>query len=281
MKTIRIEYPDWQAGNNPLYYFGSELLAKIVPNNAAHKVIKIEVEQPNEHVLALEDGIVGRGVIEKNLKLAQQIIEQEAPDKIITIGGDCLVSQVPFDYLHGKYQEELGVIWIDAHPDISNPDIFNHAHAMVLANLLHIGDKNMSNLVKNPFKAKDILYLGVQHPTSEEQHILNSIGLNVNAVHHPTDITTWLQSNNFNKVVVHLDLDVLNPKSFHSLYFNSPSLTELPENAAIGKMDLQQLSTYLTVIFASSNVVGLSIAEYLPWDASYLRNLFNSLNIFK
>lgn len=82
-------------------------------------------------------------------------------------------------------------------------------------------------------------------------------------------------------MVVHLDLDVLNPKSFHSLYFNSPSLTELPENAAIGKMDLQQLSTYLTVIFASCNVVGLSIAEYLPWDASYLRNLFNSLNIFK
>lgn len=281
MKTIRVKYPDWQAGNNPLYYLGSELLAKIVPNNESHKTIKIDIEQPHEQTLTLEDGIVGRGVIERNLKLAKQVIEHEAPDKIITIGGDCLVSQVPFDYLHGKYKDELGIIWIDAHPDISNPDIFSHAHAMVLANLLHIGDKNMSNLVKNPFKAKDILYLGVQHPTSEEQYILNSIGLDVNTVNHSTDITTWLQSHNFSKVVVHLDLDVLNPKSFHSLYFNAPSLTELPENAAIGKMELQQLSAYLAVIFASCDVVGLSITEYLPWDASYLRNLFNSLDIFK
>ena len=31
------------------------------------------------------------------------MIAQEKPEKIITLRGNCLVSQAPFDYLKGKY----------------------------------------------------------------------------------------------------------------------------------------------------------------------------------
>ena len=31
MKTIRLDIPQWQGGNNPNYVFGSELLSIIVP----------------------------------------------------------------------------------------------------------------------------------------------------------------------------------------------------------------------------------------------------------
>ena len=60
------------------------------------------------------------------------MIERENPDKIITIGGNCIVSLAPFDYLHGKYGD-TGIIWLDAHPDVSTPqDGYAYAHAMVL-----------------------------------------------------------------------------------------------------------------------------------------------------
>ena len=64
------------------------------------------------------------------------MIERENPDKIITIGGNCIVSLAPFDYLHGKYGN-TGIIWLDAHLDVSTPqDGYAYAHAMVLGTLL-------------------------------------------------------------------------------------------------------------------------------------------------
>lgn len=36
----------------------------------------------------------------------------------ITLEGNCLVSEASFDYLHGKYGDELGIIWFGAQLDI-------------------------------------------------------------------------------------------------------------------------------------------------------------------
>lgn len=33
----------------------------------------------------------------------KKILEEKQPDKIIVFGGDCSVTQIPFDYLSGKY----------------------------------------------------------------------------------------------------------------------------------------------------------------------------------
>ena len=38
---------------------------------------------------------------------------------IIIFWGDCSFFQTPFDYLKGKYGKNLGIIWLDAHPDVS------------------------------------------------------------------------------------------------------------------------------------------------------------------
>ena len=66
------------------------------------------------------------------------------------------VSQAPFDYLHGKYND-LGIIWIDAHPDVSTiNDGYPNAHAMVLGSLMGHGDNALSGLMKNEkFKADE------------------------------------------------------------------------------------------------------------------------------
>lgn len=63
-----------------------------------------------------------------------------------------MVSQAPFDYLNQKYGDELGIVWIDTHPDISYPKDITNEHAMVVANLLGEGDSELSKLVNAPLK---------------------------------------------------------------------------------------------------------------------------------
>ena len=95
----------------------------------------------------IQDGITDRDVILKQTNAAIQILEQEQPDKIVTLGGECSVSVVPFSYLAHKYQNDVAVIWIDAHPDITLPgDTYTGYHAMAVTALMGEGDKKIVSL---------------------------------------------------------------------------------------------------------------------------------------
>ncbi len=55
----------------------------------------------------------------------------------------------PFDYLHGIYKK-TGIIWIDAHPDVSTiNDGYPMAHAMVLGSLMGGGAPQLFAEMKN------------------------------------------------------------------------------------------------------------------------------------
>lgn len=67
---------------------------------------------------------------------AQRKLTAENPDRVVTVGGNCMVSLALFDYLHGKY-ENVEIVWIYAYPDVSTlNDGYPNAHAMVLGSLL-------------------------------------------------------------------------------------------------------------------------------------------------
>ena len=158
MKTIRLLYPDYVSGGLDTYYFGANLLAHILPENKNQPLIKVDIAQPNSANKIITDGIYAKGEVLSGIQNAMAKIEKENPDKIITIGGNCLVSLAPFDYLHGKYKN-TGIVWIDAHPDVSSPkDGYPNAHAMVLGSLMGYGDNSLSNMMKNnKFNPDEIL----------------------------------------------------------------------------------------------------------------------------
>lgn len=105
MKTIRLLYPDYVSGGLDTYYFGANLLAHILPENKNQPLIKVDIAQPNSANKIITDGIYAKGEVLSGIQNAMAKIEKENPDKIITIGGNCLVSLAPFDYLHGKYKK--------------------------------------------------------------------------------------------------------------------------------------------------------------------------------
>lgn len=163
MKTIRLLYPDYLSGGLPIYHFGANLLQHILPQNTNQPLIKVDIAPPDGKEKEIVDGIYARADVVAGVKDATDKISRENPDKIITIGGTCFVSLAPFDYLNGRY-ENVGIIWIDAHPDVSTPkDGYPMAHAMVLGALLGNGDAELLSLVKNKkFRADEVLYVGLQ-----------------------------------------------------------------------------------------------------------------------
>ncbi|MED4240967.1 arginase family protein [Priestia megaterium] len=282
-KTIRLIAPDWQGGNKREYYFGAELLSWLAPKNASQKEIKLDIQEPKNEELLKENGVVAQSIVKRNVSMAAELLKEELPDKIITFGGNCLVSQAPFDYLHGKYGEELGVIWIDSHPDVSTPKEYYHEHAMVLGNLLGAGDPELSKDVEFPFDSNSFLYVGMQEPNDLEVNLLEKLNLNYTVQNKRIlkfeEIQKWIKENGFTKIAVHLDLDVLDPNLFRSLYFSEPGVTEFPSES--GKMTPKELLNILKGIFEENDVVGLTIAEFLPWDSINLKNILSELDIFE
>lgn len=82
----------------------------------------------------------------------------------------------------------------------------------------------------------------------------------------------------FDCVLVHLDIDVLDERVFHSTYFANPDL--VGDGAGGGKMTMEKLAEILCCIANNSETVGFTIAEYLPFDEQKLNKMFAGLDIF-
>ena len=282
MKTIRLLYPDYLSGGMETYYFGANLLTHILPDNENQPLVKVELTPPDGKERDIIEGIYARNEVIAGIHLARQAVEKATPDKIITIGGNCIVSLAPFDYLHGIYNH-TGIVWIDAHPDVSSPqNHYPNAHAMVLASLLGDGDPELSAQVKNPkFQADEILYVGLQeiHDYQENFLLKQGIDYQVQSESFLSDdkIKSFLQK--FDHILVHLDIDVLDANHFHSTYFANKEL--VGDGSGSGKMTMDKLSDVLKCITENSDVVGFTIAEYLPFDEYNLHKMFADIKIFK
>ena len=281
MKTIRLLYPDHASGGLETYYFGANLLQYILPLNNNQPLVKVNIEPPNNKEKIITNGISAEDEVLNGIKDAQNKIQAEKPDKIITIGGNCLVSLAPFDYLHGIYKK-TGIVWIDSHPDVSTvKDGYPQAHAMVLGSLLGYGASQLSAQMKNEkFKPNELLYIGLQPLHNYQEKFLKDIGVNFKIQDKEfvsnEEIKTFIKS--FDNILIHLDIDVLDEHFFHSTYFANPEL--VGDGASGGKMRIEKLSEILQIITENSNVVGFTIAEYLPFDEHKLHKMFSKIKIF-
>ena len=282
MKTIRLLYPDHVSGGLDTYYFGANLLQYILPQNPNQPTIKVEILPPDNKEKAVTNGIYSEDEVLKGIKDAQKKIAAEEPDRIITIGGNCIVSLAPFDYLHGKY-ENVGIIWIDAHPDVSTVnDGYPNAHAMVLGSLMGHGAAQLSSQMKNlVFKPDEILYVGLQPLHDYQEAFLKNMGVDYKVQNKSflSDEEIMAFMRRFDHILVHFDIDVLDEHLFHSTYFANPEL--VGDGSSGGKMTMEKLSEVLHLITENSNVVGFTVAEYLPFDEQRLNKMFSGINIFK
>lgn len=284
-KTIRLLFPQWQGGNNPNYVIGSELLAHIAPKSDTSETFEVEVDIDFDKKLEEENGVTGQRAIAQQMKRAADILEEQKPDKIIIFGGDCSMDQVPFDYLSGKYGDKLGVLWLDAHPDISTVHNSSNVHELVAANILGKGAPQFVTKVKYPILPNHIMYAGlIEKDLRTKDKLVKELNLRIvgpnELKENSLPILEWLEKNKIEYLAVHFDLDVLSPKDFRSIYPAEPYTNVEDFPAAVGEMKLTEVVRVLNDVSKRAEIVGLGIAEHLPWDAINLRRALSQIPIF-
>ena len=282
-KTIRLLMPQWQGGSNPAYGLGARLLAWLAPDSEA-PLVEVPVEADDGTPAELEGGILARRALLRQLAAARELIEAEAPDRIIVFGGDCLVEQAPFAYLNQRYGGKLGVLWIDAHPDVATPNERQTGHTMVLGSLLGQGDSEFAATVAVPLAPERVMLAGLgrlseQEAAFIERHALRCASAAELAAGNGA-VLDWIAEAGIEHLAIHLDLDVLDPTLFRALGFAKPQTD--PAVAATlrnGAMNFDEIVGLIADVSARTDVVALGITEHLPWDAVNLQNMLGRIPI--
>lgn len=280
-RTLRLIFPQWQGGDNPPYFLGSKILAWLAPE-AVGPVEEVPVDLPGSEPLPLENEMTGRGALNRQIRAAHEIVKRHRPEAVAVLGGDCLVSLVPFAWLSERYGDKLGVLWIDSHPDVQTTAQYQNAHAHVLGALMGNGDADLTEVVSRPVPARNIMIAGIHQPLPYEAKFMADHGIRtcspeeVRAGAKP--VIQWLDGSDIEVLAIHFDLDVLDPQNFRSVLFARPGRGEHDfGDVAEGKLDIPDVMELIAQVASRKPVVGMTIAEHLPWDAVALQTMLARL----
>lgn len=288
-ETIRLVYPQWQGGDiahwiteipdaaeaSRGYILGAELLNALAPQNGRQTVYTVPVKT-DYGVREATDGVLDKAAIMAQNKAALDLLKAKNPARVITLGGDCAVSVVPFTYLASKYDGDVAMIWIDAHPDITLPgDVYTGFHAMAVTACMGEGDKDVLSALPAKIAPERILMVGLRDWEREEIRVRQE----AYGIKHlsPSDVATdsgkitdWLKQCGASKVVIHFDLDVLDPAEIIAAVGASPD-----------GMKMAEVVRVINDISQEKEVVGLTIAEAMPRTAIRIRQMLDGIKLFK
>lgn len=288
MKTIRLIYPQWQGAKithwipeiedpeeaSRGYYLGAQLLNFLAPDNGQ---ITLTVPVATDIVeRKVTDGVMDRDALIEQTKAALEILKAENPDKIVTLGGECSVSVVPFTYLADKYADDVAMIWIDAHPDITLPgDVYPGYHAMAVTACMGLGNENIISELPAKIDPAKILLIGIRDwerdEIKERQQQYGIKHLTPEDVRENSDaVNEWLRSCGASKVVIHFDMDVLDPMEIIAAVGTVPN-----------GMKIAEVVRVINDIAHEKEIVGLTVAEPMPRTAIRIKNMLSQLPLLK
>lgn len=284
VKTVRLVNQQWQGGMDENYSFGARLLSHIVPPTYSDQTETIFT--PVSTAAHSNSQIKGAETVLKQQEATLEILNAKEPANVLTLGGDCSISAAPFEYLHSKYPENLGLIWLDSHPDLGTATSASHVRELALANLMGEGIPQYQATIKHPFQPENVLLAGIDQTviTPVEQERIEQLDLQsvspAQLLEKSDAITNWIKQHGFTKVVVHTDFDILSPSDFHANFAAAPADRRIP-GVAVGSLQLNQMLRLFNDIAATTEIVGLTLAEHMPWDALRLRQGLAALPIFE
>lgn len=283
-KTIRLVYPQWQGGciahwitevDDPElasrgYCLGAQLLDFLAPANGQPTFTVPVATGLVERVVT--DGVSDKDAIIAQTRAALQILDMENPDAVVTLGGECSVSVVPFTYLARKYGGDVAVVWIDAHPDITLPgDAYAGYHAMAVTACMGLGDKQIVSELPTTIDPSRILFVGLRDWERDEIRERQSrYGIPhlapADVSGDSTAVTRWLRECGASRVLVHLDLDVLDPAEIIAAVGVVP-----------GGMKIAEVVRVINDVARECEIVGLTVAEPMPRTAIRIREMLRRL----
>lgn len=281
--TLRLIWPQWQGAGRDIvgellpevplgearraYALGAQVLAAVLPaHDGPTEVVAIP---DSEH--GATDGIESRQEIIASLASAQMTIARYDFDRVLTLGGECSVSVAPFAALADKYGKDLAVVWIDSHPDTDTPDTgYDGYHAMAVSQLLGRGDKEIVSMLPATVAASHVALAGLQGGEEDALAHVVEWGLQTFSPEELREssehLLAWLAGTGATKVAIHLDVDTIDS--------NDAFLGLAPVPGGLTRADVRRI---IAELGEAVDVVGLTIAEFIPRDVLAVRGLLTDL----
>ena len=288
MKAIRLIYPQWQGGNiarwipnipsddaSRGYYLGAMLLNFLAPETA-NETFEVPVSTDISERIE-KNGVLGHDIIKEQAKAALDTLRIANPDRVVTLGGECSVSAPVFTYLADKYGGDVAIVWVDAHPDITLPgDDYNGYHAMALTACMGMGDEDIVGQLPAKVSPADVCLAGLrecEYPYIEKR--VEELGI---THFSPSDLASdssllidWLRNNDKSRVMVHFDMDVMDPADILAAVADGPA----------GGLKLTEVVRLINDIATVKELVALTVAEPMPRLAIRLKNMLSHLPLMK
>ena len=283
-KKIRLVYPQWQGAdiarwipNIPAedssrgYYLGAMLLNWLATKSDCETFTVPVSTDYNERLIS--DGILDKEILIKQTKAALDVLEIANPDKIVTLGGECSVSVPVFTWLNAKLDGEVAVIWMDAHPDVTLPsDDYNGYHAMALSACMGMGDKDIISNLPSKILPDNVCLAGLreyEYPYIKER--VKELGLKHFSPEQLSEdskiLLEWIRSTGKKKVMIHFDMDVLDPADILAAVADGPE----------GGLKLKEAVRIINDIAKEFELTALTVAEPMPRIAIRLKKMLSEL----
>uniref|UniRef100_UPI00262A9DD0 arginase family protein n=1 Tax=uncultured Brachyspira sp. TaxID=221953 RepID=UPI00262A9DD0 len=147
-------------------------------------------------------------------------------------------------------------------------------HAMAVSACMGNVDKEISSILPSRISADKILFVGLRDWERDE---IKNRQKEYNIPHFAPDETSsssegiinWLKKCNASKVLIHFDLDVLDPNEIIAAVGVSPNGMKINEAVRI-----------INDIAKEKEIVGFTIAEHMPRIEIMLKNMMYDLSLF-
>lgn len=249
---LNLYFPQYQgSGPENSISTGAETLYKYFSQEFSFT--KVECFQ---NISSVDNNIFSYDILLENFLSAKNIIKNESPEKIFLLGGDCSTELSVVSWLNHKYQNDLLVIWLDAHGDLNTPEssYSKNLNGMPLRTLLGEGDDIIVSNLFSILNVEQVVLAAARDLDEAEINFIEQSGLkHLGIPEFKTNFINLIQTlkTRFSNVYIHCDLDVIDPSDV-------PYVKSVTPNG----IKLYDLIELIHILKQEFNIVGQSLTEY-------------------
>ena len=211
-------------------------------------------------------------VARRGYTVGTEVIGRHDPARIVTIGGDCAVSVAPFSELARRYGDDLAVVWIDSHPDVSTPGReYLGYHAMAVTALTGHGDPDVQELLPANVSPDRVALVGLHSWADDDfpdfpniaEWGIRSFGPD-ELRESAQPLLDWLAATGCSRVALHFDVDAVDS---NEVVFG---LAKEPDG-----LTGAEVRRIVTGVGGAADVVGFTVAEFIPRQVMHLRQILD------
>lgn len=254
---LNLIFPQWQgSGHSNALFYGSRALESLCRDISFQSIPVPESER-----LEKEHQILGYSSILTQLGWAADRIRETGPRSILTLGGDCSVELAPISYLNQS--GSVGLIWLDAHPDLNTPESSpsGHFHGMPLRALLGDTDQSIRERCFSTLLPDQVILAGIRDMDLPEKQFIQREKITCISVQEmeqdPKILPEIVMEKGFSRLYIHIDLDVLDPGVY--------PFSSLP---VPGGLMPDTLVKTVAALKDTADIVGLSLLEFIAEPCS-------------